>query len=66
MALRSTGNYGCLIIMYYLIGIIMVISAFYFNLVYGVLSLIAYIGIGRLYENWMGKAFNKDEEDNLA
>ena len=64
---KTTGNLGCLIIMFYLIGIILVISAFfYFKIIGGIISLIAYIGIGRLYENWMEKIFDKDEQDNIS
>jgi len=64
---KPTGNLGCLIIIYYLVGIILVISAFfYFKVIGGTISFIAYIGIGRLYENWMGKLIDNDEQDGIT
>jgi len=59
MSEKNIGNSGCLIIMFYLLGLIAVVAISCMKLLFGIIAFVFYIIFGKLFTNWIENNYNK-------
>ena len=59
MSEKNIGNSGCLVIMFYLLGLIAVVVISCIKLLFGIIAFVFYIVVGKLFSHWVENNYNK-------